>query len=175
MVCLVNAGVQAGFFVGAHQRTGVFKVIKTVVIAAGLVLASAGAASAQDASRGGPAPVYHGCDEHEHGPGDPCVCEREVTFYNPGRPWNISVSGGPGIRIYSRPVYVPSGRIDIQGPPIWVEAPPITVAPAQIYLHAPDVHVRPSDVTVAPPEVHYLGCDGSTTCEASSGGGGRPR
>lgn len=150
---------------------------KTLVLAASVILAGvgfSGAANAQDRGRGTPPPVAHGCDEHPHTPGDPCVCEREVTFYNPGAPWNISVSGGPGIRIYSRPVYVPSGRIDIQGPPIWVEAPPITVAPAQIYLHAPDVHVRPSDVTVAPPEVHYLGCDGSTTCEASTGGG-RPR
>lgn len=132
--------------------------------AATALLASAGTAVAQDRYGTRPPPPTPGCPDHDHHPGDGCPCEREVTFYNPGTPWSVTRSGGPGIRIYSRPVVIPSGRVDIQSPPIWVEAPPIRIAPTQIYLHAPDVHVRPSDVTVDPPEIHFEGCDGATVC-----------
>lgn len=131
---------------------------KLMIAAAVGLLATAGGASAQDRYGRPPAPPV-GCPDHDHHPGDGCPCEREVSFYNPGTPWSVSRSGGPGIRIYSRPVVIPSGRVDIQSPPIWVEAPPIRIAPTQIYLHAPDVHVRPSDVTVEPPEIHFTGCD----------------
>ena len=153
---------------GAHGPTtvclGVIYVKNIIIAAASALLATAGSASAQDYGR--PSPPPPGCPAHDHHPGDGCPCEREVTFYNPGTPWSVTRSGGPGIRIYSRPVVIPSGRVDIQSPPIWVEAPPIRIAPTQIYLHAPDVHVRPSDVTVEPPEVHFTGCEGGRDCRA---------
>lgn len=145
---------------------GGYQVQKLILAAAATaLLASAGSAVAQD--RYGtrpPPPPPTGCPDHDHHPGDGCPCEREVTFYNPSTPWSVTRSGGPGIRIYSRPVVIQSGRVDIQSPPIWVEAPPIRIAPTQIYLHAPDVHVRPSDVTVDPPEIHFEGCEGGTVC-----------
>lgn len=138
---------------------------RSVIVAFAALLASAGGASAQYEHQGsGPPPgpgkagPWHGCNEHQHPAGGPCACTVVRTFYRPGAPWSVSHPGGPGIRVYSPPVYVPSGRIDIQGPPIWVEAPPIRVAPVQIYLHAPDVHVKPADVTVEPPVVNFTGC-----------------
>lgn len=137
---------------------------RSVIVAFAALLASATGASAQyehqgppPPPQGGPAP-WHGCDEHQHPDGGPCACTVVRTFYRPGAPWSVSHPGGPGIKVYSPPVYVESGRIDIQGPPIWIEAPPIRVAPVQIYLHAPDVHVKPADVTVAPPVVNFTGC-----------------
>ena len=125
------------------------------MIAASLMLATPGAAGAEVLPVASP----DDCRDHAHNPNDPCACQHEAIFYQPVAPWHVSRPGGPGVRVYGRPVVIPSGRVDIQGPPVWVEAPPIRIAAPQIYLHAPDVHVRPSEVTVEPPEVHYVGCE----------------
>ena len=154
--------------------------MKHILIAGmGVLLATAGNAgttTAQD-RYGSPPPPREAChDESSHNHAGDCICEREVTFYRTPAPWHVVRAGGPGIRIYGRPITVPSGRIDIQGPPIYVEAPPIRIQAPQIYLHAPDVHVRPSDVTVEPPEIHFTGCEGGRDCErvgARSGDGER--
>lgn len=133
----------------------------------GVLLASAGTAGAQDRYGSPPPPCRDG------GPRDSvgvCLCDYEATFYRPSAPWHHVRAGGPGIRIFGRPVHIESGRIDIQGPPIYVEAPPIRIAAPQIYLHAPEVHVRPSDVTVEPPEVHFKGCEDGRSCEPVGAG-----
>lgn len=137
---------------------------KPIIGAFAAVLAMAGAANAQGPGAYGPPAPWHGCPEAPHGDDQPCSCMMQRTFYQPGLAWSVSYAGGPGVRVYSPPVDVPSGRIDIQGPPIYVEAPPIHVAPVQIYLHAPDVRVRPSTVTVSPPQVNFTGCEGQTDC-----------
>lgn len=144
---------------------------KSIIGAAFAALATFGVANADDQGAYGPPAPWHGCSETPHPDGSPCACEQERVFYQPGLAWAVNHSGGPGVHVYSRPVDVPSGRIDIQGPPIYVEAPPIRVAPVQIYLHAPDVRVRPSTVTVAPPIVNYTGCEDGRACTAQ---GGRP-
>lgn len=150
----MNSGERSGYLKG-------MRMIKlTVVAAAGALLALPGAALAQQSSQYGHSPAPRDCREHAHHPNDPCACQHEAVFYHPVAPWNVSVSGGPGVRVYGRPMYVPSGRVDIQAPPVWVEAPPIRIAAPQIYLRAPDVHVRPSEVTVEPPQIHYVGCEG---------------
>jgi hypothetical protein len=137
---------------------------RSVILAFATLLASAGAASAQQYAGPPPAP-WHGCAETPHPDGGPCGCSVEGVFYRPGLSWSVKHAGGPGVRVYSRPVYVPSGRIDIEGPPIWVEAPPVRVAPTQIYLHPPVVHVRPSDVTVEPPQVNFVPCAEGEACK----------
>ncbi len=156
------------------------------IAAAGALLAlagSAGTSAAQDRGYGPssppprPAPAYC-CDNppppcRDGGARDQygvCLCDYEVNWYTPTRPWNVVLAGGPGVRIRGRPVVVESGRIDIQGPPIYVEAPPIRIRAPQIYLRAPEVHIRPSDVTVEPPEIHYSGCEGLIECEPVSSG-----
>jgi hypothetical protein len=139
--------------------------LKTASLAVIAILASAGAASAQYHPTSAQ-PTYQNCPPtHPGHPGHAdCYCPQEHVFYHPGTPYNVRHTGGPAVRIYSQPVYVPSGRIDIQGPPIYVEAPPIRVAPAQIYLHAPDVRVKPSQVTVEPPQVHIAPCPDGRVC-----------
>ncbi|MGZ8408214.1 MAG: hypothetical protein ACXWVJ_09325 [Caulobacteraceae bacterium] len=119
------------------------------------------AGTAQAQQQYGPPAPWHGCAEAPHADGSPCGCTVIRTFYRPGTPWNVSHHGGPGVRVTSPPVYVASGRIDIQGPPIYVEAPPVRVAPVQIYLHSPRVNVRPSDVVVEPPQVVFAPCEDS--------------
>lgn len=139
--------------------------LKTASLAVFAVLVTAGAASAQYHPNAAQ-PSYQNCaPSHPGHPGHAnCYCPQEHVFYTPGVPWNVRHTGGPAVRIHSQPVYVPSGRIDIQGPPIYVEAPPIRVAPAQIYLHAPDVRVKPSQVTVEPPQVHIAPCPDGRVC-----------
>ena len=137
---------------------GMRMIKRTVVAAAGALLLLPAPALAQQHSRYDSPPPPADCRDHAHTPNDSCTCQHEADFYRPVQPWSVSYSGGPGIRIYGRPVLVPSGRIDIQAPPVWVDAPPIRIAAPQIYLRAPDVHVRPSEVTVEPPEIHYVGC-----------------
>jgi hypothetical protein len=139
--------------------------LKAASLAVFAVLATAGAASAQYHPTAAQ-PSYQNCGpSHPGHPGHAnCYCPQEHVFYTPGVPWNVRHTGGPAVRIHSQPVYVPSGRIDIQGPPIYVEAPPIRVAPAQIYLHAPDVRVKPSQVTVEPPQVHIAPCPDGRVC-----------
>jgi hypothetical protein len=147
--------------------------LKIASIAAVTLLASAGAASAQYHPTA-PQPSYQNCPPvHPAHPGHgDCYCAQEQVFYYPpaGPGWNVRHVGGPAVRVYSQPVYVPSGRIDIQGPPIYVEAPPIRVAPAQIYLHAPDVRVKPSQVTVEPPQVHVAPCPDGRVCGPAGAG-----
>lgn len=146
------------------------KITSVVVVT---LLASAGAASAQYHPTA-PQPSYQNCPPvHPGHPGHAdCYCAQEQVFYYPpaGPGWNVRHVGGPAVRVYSQPVYVPSGRIDIQGPPIYVEAPPIRVAPAQIYLHAPDVRVKPSQVTVEPPQVHVAPCPDGRVCGPAGAG-----
>jgi hypothetical protein len=140
----------------------------------GVLLATAGtagSASAQDRYGSPPPPPCR-----DGGPRDGsgvCLCDYEATFYRPSAPWHTVSAGGPGVRIYGRPVTIESGRVDIQGPPIYVEAPPIRIRAPQIYLHAPEVHVRPSDVTVEPPEIHFEGCPDGSSCEPVGAGHGR--
>lgn len=136
--------------------------LKSVNLALAALLAAAGAAGAANAQPYAAAPAHGGpgyghCPPAHHGDVG-CWCPHEAVFYTPGPSFNVSHRGGPAVRVYSQPVYVPSGRIDIQGPPVLVEAPPIRVAPVQIYLHAPDVRVKPSQVIVEPPVVHTAPC-----------------
>lgn len=137
---------------------------KCAIVLASLALAAPGAVSAAEVAVPHDPPPGPDCDEHRHHPDDACVCDHYADFYGPVAPWRVSLPGGPGIRVRGRPVVIPSGRVDIQGPPIYVEAPPIRIQAPQIYLHAPDVHVRPSDVTVEPPEIHYVGCPDGQPC-----------
>ncbi|MEW6020300.1 MAG: hypothetical protein AB1760_19755 [Pseudomonadota bacterium] len=143
--------------------------IRTTFIAAAMLMASAGAASAQyHPSAPQPQAGWQNCGPaHPGHPGHAdCYCPQERVFYTPGAPYNVRhVVSGPAVRVYSQPVYVPSGRIDIQGPPIYVEAPPVRVAAPQIYLHAPDVRVKPSQVIVEPPQVHVAPCPGGGACQ----------
>lgn len=139
---------------------------KYAVVAASLVLAIPGPLQAQDRAYRSPPPAE--CDAHRHHPDERCVCDHYADFYAPVAPWNLTRSGGPGVRVRGRPMVIPSGRVDIQGPPIYVEAPPIRIEAPQIYLHAPEVHVRPSEVTVEPPEIHYVGCPDNRPCEQPS-------
>lgn len=138
--------------------------LKIISGAAVALAVSAGGAAAQYYAPTAPGP--HGCAEPAHSPHAGCYCNQEQVFYTPapGAPWHINHPGGPAVRVYSQPVYVPSGRVDIQGPPIYVEAPPIRVAPAQIYLHAPDVRVKPSQVIVEPPQIHAAPCPDGRVC-----------
>ena len=137
---------------------------KCAIVLASLALAAPGTVSAAEVAVPHDPPPGPDCDEHRHHPDDACVCDPYADFYGPVAPWRVSLPGGPGIRVRGRPVVIPSGRVDIQGPPIYVEAPPIRIQAPQIYLHAPDVHVRPSDVTVEPPEIHYVGCPDGQPC-----------
>lgn len=105
-----------------------------------------------------------------HGPGDPCDCVYDVTFYTPapaGPPIRISA---PGVRVRGAPVFVPGPVIHVSAPPVYVDAPPVRVGAAQIHIERPDIRVRPSEVTIEPPVVSFGACPGGgSTCPA-----GRP-
>ena len=142
---------------------------RTIIAGLGLLLASAGSAYAggetSDEHYGYLPTKPRDCVEPAHNPADDCLCDREVVFYRPGTGWGNITVRSPGVRVYGRPVYVASGRIDIQGPPVYVDAPPVRIAAPQIYLHRPQVYVRPSDVTVEPPQIHYTGCEDGSDCK----------
>ncbi|WP_333587477.1 hypothetical protein [Phenylobacterium sp.] len=140
--------------------------IRTSLLAVAALAASAGAASAQyHPTASQPQGGWPPCPPAHVGHAD-CYCPQQHVFYTTPAPYHVRhVSSGPAVRIYSPPVYVPSGRIDIQGPPIYVEAPPVRVAAPQIYLHAPDVRVKPSQVIVEPPQVHVAPCPGGGACQ----------